>query len=468
MTVGLKQTTVGSQVVNVVEVTFAGNNPRFSNSDIHAPRSLYCLPLGSSAQQIQAVRARLIEDGNPARDLLEFASNISSEQRSEAIAVRSAQLAVTWGPAIAKTGQQVHTIGSLAPLSYSACAQNGHEELLLIGLKSKPEVLDQLDAIKTSYRNTIGRDVGLRRQACIDAATTWLTQFSDPSKKAAKQQGPSALESFTNALQNNFLKDLNTGALPRVLILGESGSGKSLTTQYLAARTSAPAGETAYRRFVQIAVPNYLGREEDFLGDLFGYLPGAYTGARGSGNLGIALQNLGGMIFFDEIGDASAFIQAKLLTFLDNYRSQPRDWERAGFVCPALVVAATNKPIKVWAQNELQPDSQAGPTFRHDLLWRFNHVIELPSLNACKDNFDNIIDAQLQLTSINPGPVGSKDLKDRPAQAFTTEFIDSLKKIDYSNGNYRQLGRLLIAAVSSAVRCGSSVLQSEDIAESKV
>jgi transcriptional regulator with PAS, ATPase and Fis domain len=101
--------------------------------------------------------------------------------------------------------------------------------------------------------------------------------------------------------------------------------------------------------------------------DLFGHEQGAFTGAHKLKKGKIELAN-GGTIFFDEIGDISREMQAKLLRFL-----QEREFERVGGVLPisvdVRVIAATNRDLGAAVKNG---------AFRDDLYHRLNVVAITP------------------------------------------------------------------------------------------
>src|SRR3990172_5213210 len=154
-----------------------------------------------------------------------------------------------------------------------------------------------------------------------------------------------------------------------VLLLGESGTGKELFARFIhnhSDRANCP--------FIAI---NSVGLSKELLeSDLFGHEQGAFTGAHKMKKGKIELAN-GGTIFFDEIGDISREMQAKLLRFL-----QEREFERVGGVTPisvdVRVIAATNRDIGAAVK---------GGEFRDDLYHRLNVVaITPPPLRERKED----------------------------------------------------------------------------------
>jgi transcriptional regulator with PAS, ATPase and Fis domain len=148
------------------------------------------------------------------------------------------------------------------------------------------------------------------------------------------------------------------------LIVGESGTGKELFAHAIHA-----AGPRHRRPFVPVdcsAIPRELLESE-----LFGYAPGAFTGASREGKAGKFELANGGTIFLDEIGEMPLEMQAKLLRVL-----QERQLIRVGGVHPqpvtCAVIAATNRDLESLA---------AQGRFRRDLLYRLDVIrIEVPSL----------------------------------------------------------------------------------------
>ena len=219
---------------------------------------------------------------------------------------------------------------------------------------------------------------------------------------------------------------VSIGRLPRVLLLGETGVGKTLFAKYL---TDAASD------FKKVFIPEWLQKEDMLEYDLFGYARGAYTDGKGEGDIGKLLNVVGGVIFLDEIGIASPTIQAKLLGFMDDYRVEPRGWSYGSFECPTLVVAATNLPLK-----KLQDESK----FRPDLLARFTDIEEVPPLRERMADLPFILDCLLQNADINPP--GKIEVNEIGNDAF-----QAIKQHEFK-ANFRELENTLRAACQRAAK----------------
>ena len=155
-----------------------------------------------------------------------------------------------------------------------------------------------------------------------------------------------------------------------VLISGESGSGKEEVARYIHRR-----GNRAEKPFIAIncgAVPESLMESE-----LFGYAPGAFTGALKGGKIGLVQAANGGILFLDEIGEMPLAMQVKFLRFLQS-REVSRVGSNRSEKVDVRVIAASHR--------DLQAMIREGQ-FREDLFYRLNVIpILLPPLRQRRED----------------------------------------------------------------------------------
>ncbi len=165
----------------------------------------------------------------------------------------------------------------------------------------------------------------------------------------------------------------------RVLILGESGSGKELVAEALfrqSRRSEAP--------FVKIncaAIPSQLIEDE-----LFGHAKGAFTDARAD-KPGLFEEADGGTLFLDEIGDMEYELQSRLLRVIEDGRVR-RVGETRDRAVDVRVIAATHTDLEAAVQEK---------RFREDLYFRLAHLpIRVPPLRERKEDirllFEHFVD----------------------------------------------------------------------------
>lgn len=103
-----------------------------------------------------------------------------------------------------------------------------------------------------------------------------------------------------------------------VLIYGESGVGKNRLAEYIQKRGNPSSHPTPFIRIHCNALSDQL-----FSSELFGYSPGAFTGASPKGKVGLLEAAHGGTVLFDDINELSAENQTLLLHFLQNRTITP-------------------------------------------------------------------------------------------------------------------------------------------------
>jgi Nif-specific regulatory protein len=204
-----------------------------------------------------------------------------------------------------------------------------------------------------------------------------------------------------------------------VLLLGESGTGKTLV-----ARIIHELSNRAGRPFVKV---NCASLPENLLeSEWFGYEKGAFTGAVKS-RPGRFEEAEGGTIFLDEVGELTPSLQAKLLRFL-----QEREFERLGSnrtrKVDARIVAATNRDLM---------EAVSKGTFREDLFYRLNvFPIQVPPLRERIEDIPALVNYFLDRTTREYGR----------KRNLTSRGMDALAKYEWP-GNVREMENLIERAV---------------------
>ena len=142
-----------------------------------------------------------------------------------------------------------------------------------------------------------------------------------------------------------------------VLILGESGVGKEVIADTLHA--SSPRANKPFIKVNCGAIPGNLLESE-----LFGYEPGAFTGASKSGKAGMFELADGGILFLDEIAEMPMDLQVKLLRVLQDNKIMRIGGTRE-ITVDVRIIAGTNRNMQ---------DMVAKQLFRKDLYYRLNVV----------------------------------------------------------------------------------------------
>lgn len=175
----------------------------------------------------------------------------------------------------------------------------------------------------------------------------------------------------SQVMKDTVEQAMRAAATPATVLLhGESGTGKELF-----AHAIHQAGDRSKRPFVRVncaAIPETLLESE-----LFGYLEGAFTGARRGGHKGYFAESDGGTMFLDEVSEINSTVQAKLLRVLQEKEIMPVGASRPVSV-NVRVISATNSNLESMVKKG---------RFREDLYYRLNVVpIFIPSLRQRRED----------------------------------------------------------------------------------
>jgi len=175
--------------------------------------------------------------------------------------------------------------------------------------------------------------------------------------------------------------------------------------------------------------------------ELFGYLPGAFTGALAKGRKGLIEEAEGGTLFLDEIGDMPLAAQSRLLRVLAEGEVLPVGGSVARKV-DFRVMSASHRPLA---------DMIADGRFRSDLYYRLNTaILTLPSLRERSD-FQWVVKRLLEKHGPGGGPLSLSSDAETALSAYPWP------------GNIRELDNVI--AFAGAI-CENGVIEVEDLPES--
>ncbi|MBV7272980.1 sigma 54-interacting transcriptional regulator [Clostridium sp. PL3] len=295
-----------------------------------------------------------------------------------------------------------------------------YNELLEIGnnslvLSSRPLKIDN---------KVFGAVASIQKSDYVQNAEKEIRKKLNPKGHIAKKNfsdiiGESKVLTTTIEKAKKFAKSSST-----ILITGPSGAGKEIFAQSIhnySDRRNEP--------FVAIncaALPKSILESE-----LFGYVKGAFTGARPEGKAGIFELAHNGTVFLDEVGETSQDIQAKLLRVI-----QEKEIIRIGDdkVIPVdvRIISATNKNLLERIEKN---------KFREDLYYRLCVLeLKLPSLEERKEDIPLLIKHFIS--------------NNAPNIKITKEALMLLSDLPY-NGNIRHLQNIVERLI---VMCENNII----------
>ncbi|HEX3012135.1 MAG TPA: sigma-54-dependent Fis family transcriptional regulator [Syntrophomonadaceae bacterium] len=264
----------------------------------------------------------------------------------------------------------------------------------------------------------------------VDGAAIFLRQMQRVQKLVNRLSGAQATYHFKDIIGTSKeisstlkLASAAAGGVYNVLLEGESGTGKEVFAQAIHNRGLRKNGP-----FIAVncgAIPRELIGSE-----LFGYVEGAFTGARKGGRPGKFELASGGTLFLDEIGDMPLEQQVTLLRVLQEKKVVRIGGDKV-IPVDVRIICATNKNLA---------EEVAKGNFRRDLFYRLNVVsIRIPSLRERREDI----------------PLLFNYFKDKIAAEWNVSFktadqgvVEVLKQYDWP-GNVRELQNIVERIMST-------------------
>jgi len=206
-----------------------------------------------------------------------------------------------------------------------------------------------------------------------------------------------------------------------VLLLGETGVGKE--------RFARVIHERGHRKDGPFVAVNCGGLPRDLLAsELFGYVDGAFTGARRSGMVGKIESASGGTLFLDEIGEMPLELQPYLLRVLEGGEVYPLGGAKPRTV-EFRLVAATNKDLRA---------EVTAHRFRTDLFYRISGTsLHIPALRERREDIPALVEHFSRDASLRHGAC---------MKQFEPEALSALGRHTWP-GNIRELRNVVEGAV---------------------
>ncbi len=206
-----------------------------------------------------------------------------------------------------------------------------------------------------------------------------------------------------------------------VLIQGESGVGKELIAQAIHSSSSRKS-----KRFVPIDC----GALSDTLleSELFGHKHGSFTGST-SDRIGMIETAHGGTLLLDEVGNASSYLQSRLLRVIEEKKVR-RLGENTMIPVDVRILAASNVPLH---------EQVTEGRFREDLYYRLSgFIIDIPPLRERKEDIPLLAQHFLEQNA---------QYYDRIPSSFSPEAMEVLMQYFWP-GNVRELRTVVDRAIA--------------------
>ena len=319
-------------------------------------------------------------------------------------------------------------------LEFLAKAQKLNAEIPIIMISSLGDVETAVDAVKRGAFDYLPKPPDLNRLLIILKNATDKLGLIKTTKKL-KRKISTVQPIIGESIPIKKIKEIIDKVAPtdaRVLITGESGSGKELVARWIHEKSNRHEGP-----FIEVncaAIPTDLIESE-----LFGHEKGSFTSAIKQ-RIGKFEQADNGTLFLDEIGDMSLAAQSKVLRALQEGKIARVGGDKE-IAVNVRVLAATNKDLL----SELETKN-----FRLDLYHRLSIVlIHIPSLNNRRDDIPLLTDFFLHQIAEEYG---------QEKKSIDKNALEALKQHNWT-GNIRELRNV----IARLIIFSENTINSEDI-----
>ena len=240
----------------------------------------------------------------------------------------------------------------------------------------------------------------------------------------------------STALKNTVTLAIEYAAIDStVLLYGRTGTGKELFAQ-------AIHNESRRRKNEPFVAINCAALPENLLeSELFGYVEGAFTGAKRGGKAGVFEMAHRGTLMLDEIGEMPPALQSRFLRVIEQ-REVMRLGDSRMIPINVRLIAATHRDLREMVTNG---------NFREDLFYRLNVLsLPIPTLQERDDDIISLCEHFLK---------NFYTMQNKPDGIFSTRSIKILLAYDWP-GNIRQLRNVMERL---SVMTAGGIIRSSDI-----
>ena len=305
----------------------------------------------------------------------------------------------------------------MSGLDLAKKAKQTHPNLAIVILTAHADVNLVIEALRDGVDDFFQKPVTDLSQLELRLQKALHTAALEKEVSNLKTQLGGELENFTGkspAMENVYRlirKVAPTNAT--VLVEGPSGSGKELVARAL--HNLSPRAKGPF-----VAVECAALSKDLLESELFGYMPGTFTGGLKDGKAGCFEAADGGTLFLDEIGEIGLDTQVKLLRAIES-RTVTRLGSAVATPVDFRLVTATNRNLaKMVAEG----------TFREDLYYRLNVIdIRTPALKDHREDIALLVARFLKELAARNGS---------PVTGIEPTALKALEDYDWP-GNVRQL-----------------------------